>query len=301
MAMRNEPASLAAKPLQNPGGAFYTVRRLFNAELAILDDRGLPRPHLSEALPRLHTDAWRVFPDGRMETTYRLRANLRWHNGTPFSANDFAFAWQVYSNPQLGTASVPPVSLMEQVLAPDERTVAIRWRLPYAEADTLVDNLFPPLPQQILEPSLRDDLPEVIAAHPYWSREFVGLGPYRLDRWEPGAFLEATAFDSFVLGRARISRIKVLFINDSNTALAAVLAGEVQLAADDVLGFQQSIALKREWEPQKAGTVIQHPNQWRSIRFQFRPDVVSPRALLDVRVRKALAYGIDKQSINETI
>jgi ABC-type transport system substrate-binding protein len=49
-------------------------------------------------------DTWRVFPDGRMETTFRLRANLTWHDGEPLSGADFVFAWRVYTNPDLGTA-----------------------------------------------------------------------------------------------------------------------------------------------------------------------------------------------------
>ena len=51
-------------------------KRIFNADLALIDDEGNPRPYLAESLPRLNTDTWRVFPDGRMETTYRLKACL---------------------------------------------------------------------------------------------------------------------------------------------------------------------------------------------------------------------------------
>src|SRR5205814_3596605 len=35
--------------------------------------------------------------------------------------------------------------------------------------------------------------------------------------------------------------------------------------------------------------------------IQHRPDYASPRAILDVRVHKALAYGIDKQTFADTI
>jgi peptide/nickel transport system substrate-binding protein len=44
-----------------------------------------------------------------------------------------------------------------------------------------------------------------------------------------------------------------------------------------------------------------HPNQWRSVGFQFRPDFVNPRALLDPRVRKAFAWTVDKPPINEAV
>ena len=60
--------------------------RALNAGLAINDERELPHPYLAEALPELNSDTWRVFPDGRMETAYRLRPNLTWHDGRPLTA-----------------------------------------------------------------------------------------------------------------------------------------------------------------------------------------------------------------------
>src|SRR4051812_46693269 len=80
VAHRYEPLTLAPK-IVAPNGPLTTAR-LFNASLALFDDKGLARPYLAEALPQLNTDTWRVLPDGRMETTYRLHENLTWHDGT---------------------------------------------------------------------------------------------------------------------------------------------------------------------------------------------------------------------------
>src|SRR5581483_7048435 len=88
---------------------------------------------------------------------------------------------------------------------------------------------------------------EAFAANPYWTRSYLGAGPYKLDRWEPGAFLEGSAFDQHVLGRPKIERVHVSFISDANTTLANLLSGSVDMAADDGVTFQQGIAAKREW------------------------------------------------------
>jgi ABC-type transport system substrate-binding protein len=37
-----------------------------------------------------------------METRYRLRPGLTWHDRTPLSSEDFVFAWRVYATPALG-------------------------------------------------------------------------------------------------------------------------------------------------------------------------------------------------------
>ncbi|HEY3116902.1 MAG TPA: hypothetical protein VGK54_09185, partial [Chloroflexota bacterium] len=93
VAVQNEPTILTARPLgQGVGGSNQFPKRIFNADLVLLDDQSNPMPYLAEALPQLDTNTWKLFPDGRMETTYRLRSNLIWHDGTPLAADDFVFA-----------------------------------------------------------------------------------------------------------------------------------------------------------------------------------------------------------------
>jgi ABC-type transport system substrate-binding protein len=56
------------------------------AALSYWDERGEAAPLLAEGLPKLNTDTWRINPNGSMETTFRLRPNLTWHDGTPLTA-----------------------------------------------------------------------------------------------------------------------------------------------------------------------------------------------------------------------
>lgn len=306
--VRTEPNSVAARAIGQIGGgvATYLTKRMFNADLALLNHEAVPTPYLVEALPQLNTDGWRVLPDGKMETTYRLKPNLTWHDGSLLSGEDFAFAWRVYSNPELGTANSLPFSLIEDVVAVDARTVLLKWKRPYPAAGSLQSvgtgaTGFPPLPRPILEAALATGAADAMINHPYWTREYVGLGPYRLVRWEPGSFLEAEAFADHVLGKPKIDRIKVQFTPDANTALANMLAGEVQMAADDGIPVGIIPVLRKEWSPAAAGPIHLHPNQWRAVYFQLKPEFASPPALLDARVRKALAHAIDKVPINEAV
>jgi peptide/nickel transport system substrate-binding protein len=302
-AIRVEPKTIAARGLgQNTGVALYLTKKLFNADLALLDDQANPQPYLAEALPQLNTDTWRVAADGTMETTYRLRPNLVWHDGTPLTADDFVFSWKVYATPELGTAASPPISLIQDVQAPDSRTVVIHWTQPYADAGALQSVAtgatgLPPLPRAVLGSTLEAGSAEAVLNHPYWTTGFVGLGPYRLDRWEPGTFIEAAAFDRHALGAPKIQRIKLVFMPDGNTSLAAMLAGDVQFAADNGLPPPQAATLLRQLPP-GAASVVQFPNQWRAAHVQFRPDFVSPAALQDARVRKALAHSADRAGVN---
>ena len=125
IAIRVEPASIASLPLQSGGVSLTTTRRIFNATLALYDERGEPLGYLAETLPKLDTATWRLLEDGRMETTYRLKAGLRWHDGAPLTARDAVFGWQVYSTPALGLGASLPLNLIEEVTSTDAQTVLI--------------------------------------------------------------------------------------------------------------------------------------------------------------------------------
>lgn len=308
IALRTEPDTLAATRLATAGPGTRTPARLFNAGFVLPDAAEQPRPYLAERLPQLNTPDWQMLPDGRMETVYRLRPGLVWHDGQPLHAGDFVFAWQVYTTPDFGIAGLPPQSLMESVVADDERTVRIRWRTVLPDAGALrgfgsgaaQGRVFTALPRHVLERAF-DEQRGGFPTLAFWSSEYVGLGPYRLERWEPGTFIEAVAFDGHVLGRPKIDRIRLTFSADFNATLARLLAGEVDISVDDSIRLQEGLILQREWVARDLGRVLVLPRQWRVIQVQMRPDYAVPRLILDVRMRKALAHLVDRTAISDAL
>ncbi len=304
MAIRVEPNTLAWQGLagaNSAGTVVGTQKRVFNATLAMLDPRGVALPYLAEALPELNTPDWQVHPDGRMTTTYHLRPNLAWHDGTPLSASDFVFSGRIYATPEYGLARSSPWNRIERLTAPDDRTLVIDWLAPFPDAAVLVDTL-PPLPRHILQAPFQqgptDNLPNLA----FWSSEYVGLGPYRLTNWVPASFIEAEAFPGHALGRAKIDRIKLVFISDRNTVLANMLSGEVHITVDSSLKYEEGVVLQGEWAARGGGgQALVMPAQWYVVWFQFRPEYVNPRAVLDLRIRKALAYTIDRPGMNDAL
>ncbi len=295
-----EIPTLAAKPLQGVSGSARGHAGLFNATLTWLDEAGNRAPLLAEAMPQLNSDSWRVFPDGTMETTYRLRPNLTWQDGAPLSAEDFVFAWRVYLTPEFGSTG-PPVGVMEGVQAADAQTLVIRWRSPYPQAAELAAD-FPPLPRHLLDQSYRDSDPLGFVGLPFWVSEYVGLGPYRVDRYEPGAWIEATAFDGYVLGPPQIERVQVAFIQDPSAAVAHLLAGEAHYVTDFIIGPDDALSLERQWQSQgQQGSTLFAPSQIRFTSFQFRPDIMNPTEMGDIRVRKAIAHSIDNAASLEAV
>ncbi|MPZ12879.1 MAG: hypothetical protein GEU73_00365 [Chloroflexi bacterium] len=239
MAVNTEVKTLAAKML-GPTNPERTTR-IFNAGLSLVDAQGVVRPYMAEALPQLNSDSWRVFPDGRMETTWKLRPGLTWHDGTPLSAEDFAFGYRVYTSP-LAVFSAKPQHLMSEVSAPDPTTLIITWSRSYPDATQLSSTEFGPLPRHLLEPQFSSYLqdaanPEPFLALRYWSTEFVGNGPFRLASWDAGIQMEGAAFDGHPLGRPKIDRVVIRFFTDNNVTLTNILAGNVDLTMIQTLPF----------------------------------------------------------------
>lgn len=301
IAFRYESPDLSLK-IPNPIAGTAGAKWLFNATLTALNHANISQPFLAEAQPQLNTDSWRVLPDGNMETTYRLKLNLTWHDGEPLTAEDFVLAAQVYAEPGIGVFSPSPQQLVQEVLAPDAQTVVVRWRSAYADADILSDD-FPPLPRHILGKPFADYRqagdPDLFVKHPYWATGYVGAGPYRLQRWDPGVALYGEAFDAYVLGRPKLDRIIVRYFGDENAVMVNVLSGEVQYAANTSMRFEHAVVLQREWASSHAGIAENWPQTAVTNLIQFRPEYQRTPALLDLRVRRALAHSIDKQGLQD--
>jgi peptide/nickel transport system substrate-binding protein len=286
---RTEPPALTG--IASGGTTGSSAADFFSAALTYQDGAGISQPFLAESLPRLDTDSWRLLPDGRMETLHLLKPNLTWHDGTPLHAEDFVFGWKVTMSP--GQSLFAPSILdrnVGEVVAVDARTVMLRWPKPYADPENGVRAL----PRHILQQQFETNPADVFASLPYWTHQYVGLGPYRLADWAPGAYVEGAAFDGAALGRPKIDRIRLTWSGDANAVVANVLSGTIDFASEDSIRFEQGVELDRRWNQ---GTVLFWPDSVRYLQIQFKPDYVNPKALLDVRVRRALAHTLDRQAL----
>ena len=74
---------------------------MVNDGLSYTDERIVTHPLKALALPSIEDGTWKVFEDGRMETTWKLRPNVFWHDGTPQTFADHQFTFDVYRDREL--------------------------------------------------------------------------------------------------------------------------------------------------------------------------------------------------------
>jgi len=272
------------------------VEQMVSAGMSLMDDTGVLHPQLGESVPSIENGQWRVLPDGRMEMTWKIKPNAQWHDGTPVTADDLLFAVQVGQDkeiPALGNAGFGSIDTVE---ATDPRTVVVHWKKPFILADTLFTYDFGlPLPKHLLEKTFLEDKANFVQV-PYWTEGFVGTGPYRLRDFVRSSHLILVPNEGYVLGKPKIDEIEVKFIRDPAAMMANILAGEVQLTMGRGLSLDQAITVRDQWKDGKLGTVL---SSWIAAYPQMQSP--TPAAVADVRFRRALLMGINRQDLVESL
>lgn len=283
-------ASLSAVPGEDE------LSELVLVGLSTTDTQGRQRPRLAEAVPTTENGLWTVFPDGRMETRWKLRADARWHDGAPFTAEDLVFSGTVNQDAAFAVSVPAAFRSIDRVEAPDPATFVVHWKQPFPQAHQLWSSRDTPLPKHLLAASYSEDKTNFMAL-PYWTDSFVGNGPFEVREWVRGSHVVLRAYGAYAPGRPRIDEIEVRFIPDQTTLLANMLAGTVHLAMGRGIGLEEALQLRDQWREGDIKTGYANPV---NMFVQFGA-MQQPASLGDPRVRRALLHAIDRPGMVQTL
>jgi peptide/nickel transport system substrate-binding protein len=273
-----------------------------NSPLVVLDARGQAHPLLAATLPSRDNGSWTVNPDGTMTTTWSIRPNAKWHDGQPVVADDFIFAFRIATDETIAVRDRDPERFMERIEARDPRTFVIHWKQAYPWANQLAQRQLEPLPAHIMGEVHAAGDAEAFLNHPFWtSTGYVGTGPYTINSWEPGSEMVFHAFNDYFMGRPNLDEVIFRIISDSNTVVANVLGGNVDATLGITLGQRAGVTVKNQWGSSGVGQVIVAPVRFRYMQIQLDPNRTQQPALLDPRVRRAIAHGIDRDTLAEIV
>ncbi len=280
------------KPVSpSPAGPFV------NVGLTQRDGNDVLQPMLLERLPSQDDGSWIVNTDGTMKTRLILRPDLKWQDGHPLTAADFAFAFRVYRDPEVPLMSDIPERYMSSVVAVDDRTVEVDWQRTYVEAGTPANNHLAPMPRHLLADLYGRDKSAFLNS-PFWNTEqYVGAGPFRVASRDPGVRVMLEANPHFVFGRPTMDAVEMTVVPDQNTIVVRVLAGEVDFVYYQDISALQAQLLREQWESRGAGKILTAMVTNRGLAFQYRDVPNHQKALLDVRVRRAIMHAIDREDM----
>jgi peptide/nickel transport system substrate-binding protein len=272
------------------------LEQFVSAGLTQLDDTGVQRAQLAEAVPSVDNGLWKVNADGTMETTWRIKPGATWHDGTPLMADDLLFTVQVGEDKEIPALSNSAYNSIESVTAPDPSTVTVHWKKPFIQADTMFSyDLALPLPKHLLEKAFEDDKAGFTQV-PYWTTAFVGAGPFRVKEFSLGSFIILSANDAYVLGRPKVDEVEIRFMRDPNALIASILSGNVELTMGRGLSLEQAVQVRDNWQGGKLGVVL---SSWIAAYPQMLNP--TPAAIADARFRQALLTAVDRQQMVDSL
>jgi peptide/nickel transport system substrate-binding protein len=294
-AVRADPPTLNSELNTIIPGA-TALERLVSSALGTDDDEGNLHPQLGEAIPSVENGLWVLLPDGRMQTTSRIRAGARWHDGTPVTADDLVFTAMVGKDRELAVLGHAGLANVESVEARGAATAVVTWNRTFIEADKLFTHGFAlPLPRHLLERVYLEEK-AAFAEQPYWNHDFVGTGPFKLKEWSKSSHVLLTANEDYVLGRPKIDDIEVKFFSDGATLFANVLAGSVDITIGERnFSLDEALSVRDQWRDGRLA-----PGD-RSVVVSF-PQLLNPTPAIlgEVQMRRALLHAIDRQELVNT-
>lgn len=168
-------------------------------------------------------EKWSSTPDG-LTWTFTLRDNLKWHDGTPLTAEDVAWSINtIKADPDGWATLVNYASGFDEVTAPDAKTVVIKLSEPI-DMEYRVSWLFA-LPRTEFE-NLKtpDDL------HNFANEKMLGSGPFKLDQYDAdrGVVL-MSANPDFYLGAPKIDQIIWQSFDNGDAMVQALKVGDIDL------------------------------------------------------------------------
>ncbi len=176
--LRAEPKTL--NPVFAMDVSSRTVTSIMHADLLHINRKtDVVEPSLARS--------WEVTRGGQSYTLH-LRRGVRFSDGTPFTADDVLFSFQVYLDPEV---NAPQRDLLIidgkplQVVKVDSLTIRVDLPRPYAAAARLFDGLAM-LPSHLLEPVKRSGKLQDAWSIATPAAQIAGLGPFRLKNYLPG-------------------------------------------------------------------------------------------------------------------
>jgi peptide/nickel transport system substrate-binding protein len=246
-------------------------------------------PVLALQVPTVENGLIKLSEDGkRMTITYKLRPNVKWHDGQPFTSADVRFTWEAIKNPKFVGETKDGTQDIESIDTPDPLTAVVNYN---TVTPTFPSALFSVgiLPEHILKGQDLNSSP--------WADKPIGTGPFVVKDFRRGQYIIVERNPDYwrrdEAGNALPYLDRIIFkpMPDQNAMVTQLKAGEVQFAYTVPYPQAPQIAALPNME------IIQNRFlSWQYLAFNFRNEI-----LRELPVRQAIAYAINKQAISRAL
>ncbi len=232
--------------------------------------------------------------DRGMVVTFHFQPGLQWGDGAPLGAEDLAFTARVGRDPNSGFANAHVWSIISRVDVVDHLTAVMH----FTEPNYQFDELGQLLPAHLEEPVFdHASGPAVYLQQSRYSTSPAspGLynGPYLITGYDTGTRVVLERNPNWHGKTPAFDRIIVKTIGNTAALQSNLLSGDVDMVPGEGLGLtlDQVLALQKQ-QPDRFSYVYKPNMAYTHIDLQLDNPI-----LADIRVRRALLLGIDRQSM----
>ncbi len=187
------------------------IKHLLFDSLVKLDKDGKPVASLAES--------W-SYDETAMTYTFKLRSDVKWHDGEVFTAEDVKFTIEAIMNPDNGSENYPNYIEVKEIKVVSDTEIAFVLSEPnYAFLDYMTMSILP-------EHKLRG---EDMWESAYFKRP-IGTGPYKLESWDVGQAITMVKNEDYFAGSANIDTIIFKIVTDDNAKALQLREGALDLA-----------------------------------------------------------------------
>lgn len=226
--------------------------------------------------------------------TFKLRANVVFHNGRALTADDVIWSLNRIADPALnspGVSNVQPISGAQDVMDGKAKTISGLARIDDLTFSVTFDNATDP--GMLFFDGSTSILPQEEVAKPEFESHPIGCGPFAFDEHVEGSYVSGRKFDKYYKPGLPYADAVTFTITDDYSAMdVAFRAGEV----DATVLSEDAYVLYRE-DPELSKGLIEVAELF--TRHMGLNNEMPP--LNDVRVRQAINYAVDRDLVIEKL
>jgi len=266
----------------------WLARGFWMVPLWSFNDKAEPVPEIAKEVPSTANGG--VSADGKT-ITYMLRKEAVWSDGTPITADDLKFTYEMIMSDKNKVLTRSPYDKIESVEAAAPDKLVVKMKQPYAG---WLSNLFNyVLPKHVLEPVFKKD---GTLDNAEWNRKpTVSHGPFVFKEWKSGGTMTFDANPKYWRGRPKLDQIYLRFVPDDASQLAALKTGDVDIgvwfAYSDVPDLEKTGNIRIQMAASGYSEI------W---LMNVNPKTAHP-AFQDEKVRMAVVMGVDRNKITKDL
>src|SRR5215831_2163061 len=279
--------------------------RIFYEPLAAWDPDGNLAPVLAAETPDLENGG--LSPDG-LSVTWKLRKDVSWHDGRPFTADDVVFNWEYAADPATAATTIGSYQDVK-VEKIDPLTVRVLFPKPTPNwADAFVGQRGMVIPKHLFEPYKGANSREAPA-----NLKPIGTGPYRFVDFKPGDVVRGERNPAYYLpNRPYFDTIEMKGGGDAVSAARAVIqtgeydyAWNMQVEDEILLRLESGGSAKGRVEIVPGGNIEQiqlnSTDPWTEVDSERSSAKTRHPLFSDRAVRQALGLLVDSASVEKHI